>query len=260
MNYVDIKNYNLKMEFINFIIETDWSRTRLPGMFYLSGLTASTVSTGSCIFRAVGRKSKELYLQLYGLAAYLIFFQNIALFVVENSYFRELTTVLAFVYVTAILILFLIFLALITSEVFYEKEYKSQVVKISEMSISTFVLIWIITLNFICFIYTVKDMSYLIKAKMLIMEWLNQHDNKNIRRVDYKAEALKKYSPEFWRDIGHPDFKDYKTPVIEKKKYNIKTDGIFYFLKKEVIDEYITYSASALLQGLCLILVIILLI
>jgi hypothetical protein len=181
-----------------------------------------------------------------------------------NAYF-QLVSILVFVYISAILILFLIFLALITSEVFYERSTYNQVVKISELTITSLTTSTSIIYLFLALFYNFTEIAQITKAKLFLMDWLMQFDNRNVRYEDLRYKPIRRVSKVNYEIPPGTNTKQYFVPSKDcphRAKVNAKTNtnNVFHILRSEVADEYILYSASALLQGLCLILVVILLI
>lgn len=234
-------------------------------MFFLFVTSICILVAVDSVFKIVGRSSKELYFQVYTTAAGLIFFQINMLMAATGSAYFQLVSILAFVYISAILILFLIFLALVTSEVFYERSTYNQVVKIAELTITSMTISTTVISVFVALFYNFTEIAQITKAKIFLMDWLSQFDNRNVRYEDLRYKPIRRQSKVNYQIPPGTNTKQYFVPSKDcphraKVNAKINSNNIFHMLRAEVVDDYVIYTASAVLQGLCLILVIVLLI
>lgn len=233
----------------------------------------------------LNKSSKKIYFSILCISGFLIFIQGILIFFSQGTAFYETISFLMFVYGTAILVLFLIFLTLTTMEDYHNRKIITDNIHVIEFSSLT---AWLNLIFWGGFIYyetlIIIDTYKYIESKYHLMDWLLGFDNKNPLKENpdnkYKVwfEKHPMYDEEYKYD-EETGIATYQSKWIYSEKdgyliyeyelrrqenkwsdtsmwYNTAINS-FCILRAEVLDEFLGYFLSALLQAATLIIVII---
>jgi len=202
----------------------------------------------------IEKKSKEVYFYTYVLVIFLVGFESLILILSKNNELYQSAIILVFIYATALMVLFLIFLALTTSESYHDKNYEYSIeFKIGMVKLTHCIIVFFWLLTFFYLSKCLLEILYSSKARLWQIEWFNIQNTK----LDQNLKLQQKINYENIVDKKH-----FFTNNASLKNSNwVKNNSsIFLKIQLEILDEYVNYTSSAVLQSLCLILVIITLI
>lgn len=183
-------------------------------------------------------KSKKLYFLFYLVAISYILGQCLILVTSNSSDTSDQGILLLYIYVTATLMLFLIFLALTTCESYLFKDLNKPGLR--DKNSITSIVVNVVFAIFIIAYYN-NLMSSAIDTyftKLAILSDVISTNSTNLEFSNLADSTVNKYS------------------ILHKSKDTSSNWSIFDNLKFDIIDNYVNYALSALLQTCALIIVI----
>lgn len=253
-----------KMEFINFITKIYFNYLeifpnpcfRLWFLIILCSLCFNNILKFYLEYTN-GSKTKRTYFAIYVIAVSFILSQCLLLISSNNTDTSDRGILLLYVYITATLMLFLIFLALTTNESYLEKELKNN--QYNQYSIK------IGTSNYIFYNKIILTLPVIILYFYLMIEFKNEwlilneilEINTNLKeKILFSPEFkfITNYNDYFKNSVSKENFIYYKSTNNNKQTYVWNS---FIDIKNSIESNSLGYALSALLQSCTLFLIII---
>jgi len=260
----DILNITTWFEFYTKILTTTYV---LMSAYVLSEFVSKSY------YLIKGKKSKRTYFFIYVFVFILLYIQTLLLLTSPVNEHADKAILVLFIYTTALMILFLIFLALTSSETYQNlQEYTYENKEEGYNTLAGFIYFsFILFLYFKIFFYDISLNLYNnLNEKIWIKNFFNLVGNQrkltesvnlsNTETHNYlnrsflsskntvEISNIVKNHSNIWAINRQPKF------IIHGSGFNI--DSVFVTLRAEVVHTYVEYFISGLLQALGLIFII----